>query len=230
MPDRENKVPLREPPVYTMDGPVPQLRVGDLIGRRDELRAGLKTLRDSSGRHAGVVLTGIGGAGKSALAGRMIARLKEDGWLVVAHCGRFDLAAIAVALGAALLQSNREPAAKRGEQLVRPDLDERVRQVFLGQVLAEERILLVLDDFEQNLGTGGDGFRDEDTATALRFLAERSRTGRMLITSRYPVPDSTPTSAAFPSVRSAPPRPASWCCGWMAFPRPMPATWRPSCA
>lgn len=183
-----NKVPLREPPVYAMDGPVPQLRIGDLIGRRRELREALRSLRDPGRQHAGVVLTGIGGAGKSALAGRVMARLTEGGWLVAAHRGRFDLAAIAVALGAVLLQSDRAPSRRLGEQLVRADLDDRVRLAFLGQVLAEERILLVLDDFEDNLQAGGGAFLDEDAGTYLRFLAERSRSGRLLITSRYPVP------------------------------------------
>ena len=171
-----------------MDGPVPQLRIGDLIGRRRELREALHSLRDPGRQHAGVVLTGIGGAGKSALAGRVMARLAEGGWLVAAHRGRFDLAAIGVALGAVLLQSDRAPSRRLGEQLVRADLDDRVRLAFLGQVLAEERILLVLDDFEDNLQAGGGAFLDEDAATYLRFLAERARSGRLLITSRYPVP------------------------------------------
>jgi adenylylsulfate kinase-like enzyme len=39
----------------------------------------------------GVVLTGIGGSGKSALAGRAMQRLAEEGWLVAACVGRLDL-------------------------------------------------------------------------------------------------------------------------------------------
>jgi hypothetical protein len=59
----------------------------------------------------------IGGAGKSAVAGRVMCRLAEDGWLVAAHRGRFDLAAVAVALTAALLHSDRELTRRRGELL-----------------------------------------------------------------------------------------------------------------
>jgi hypothetical protein len=106
---------------------VPQLRVDDLIGRRRELRETLRSLRDTRRQYAGIVLSGIGGAGKSAVAGRVMCRLADDGWLVAAHRGRFDLAAIAVALGSALLQSGREPMRRRGELLVQTNLDDRVR-------------------------------------------------------------------------------------------------------
>jgi hypothetical protein len=54
--------------------------------------------------------------------------------------------------------------------------------------VTEERILLVLDDFEANLATGGGAFLDDDVATYLHFLAERTRSGRILITSRNSVP------------------------------------------
>lgn len=91
-----DKVPLSVRPVYDVAGPVPQLRIDDLIGRRKQLRSCLRTLRDDTRQHAGVVLTGIGGVGKSAVAGRAMQRLREDGWLVPAHAGRFELAGIAL--------------------------------------------------------------------------------------------------------------------------------------
>jgi hypothetical protein len=179
---------FRSRSVYQVPGPVPQLRIDDLIGRRVELRETLRSLRDAGRRHAGIVLTGIGGAGKSAVAGRVMCRLAEDGWLVAAHRGRFDLAEIAIALGSALLQSGREPSRRRGEFLAQPNIDDRMRLELLGQVLTEERILLVLDDFEANLATGGGAFLDGDLAVWLRLLAERARNGRLLITSRHSVP------------------------------------------
>src|SRR5690606_12781411 len=52
---------------------VRELRIGDLIGRRRELRSALAALRDDRrfvekhGATRGVVLTGIGGIGKTAL-------------------------------------------------------------------------------------------------------------------------------------------------------------------
>jgi hypothetical protein len=123
-----DKRPLQRRPVLDVAGPVPQLRIDDLIGRRPELRKTLRSLRDPARQHAGVVLTGIGGVGKSAVAGRVMCRLTEDGWLVAApDPGRFDLRAIAFALGAVLRDSRSESMHRRGDDLVRPDLDDRLR-------------------------------------------------------------------------------------------------------
>ncbi|HEU0016490.1 MAG TPA: CHAT domain-containing protein, partial [Longimicrobium sp.] len=113
-----DRQPLSIRPVYQVAGPVPQLRIDDLIGRRRELRDTLRTLRDPSGAYAGVVLTGIGGVGKSAVAGRVMQRLTEDGWMVPASAGRFDLKSIAVAIGTELIQADRDDARKLGGLLV----------------------------------------------------------------------------------------------------------------
>jgi tetratricopeptide (TPR) repeat protein len=179
---------LKIQPVYEMAGPVPQLRIDDLIGRRKELRETLRTLRDPSRRYAGVVLTGIGGVGKSAAAGRAMQRVKEDGCLVAACAGRFNLSGIALALGGALLQSNREHSQKMGGLLIRPNLPDEVRSSLVNQLMAEERVVLVLDDFEQNLTVGGDTFRDAEVGGYLHDLAGSCRRGRLLITCRHPIP------------------------------------------
>jgi len=183
-----DRQPLRIRPVYSVAGSVPQLRIDDLIGRRKELRETLRTLRDPARQYAGVVLTGIGGVGKSAVAGRVMQRLSENGWLLAAHAGRFDLKAIAVALGVELLQADRPEAKKLGQLLVAEQMDDRVRLHAVAQALAEEPVLLVLDDFEQNLTTGGGEFLDPDVAVFLRKLADSARQGRLLLTCRYPVP------------------------------------------
>ncbi len=183
-----NKQPLRVRPVYAVAGSVPQLRRDDLIGRRKELRETLRVLRDPVRVFAGVVLTGIGGVGKSALAGRAMQRLSEDGWWLAVHAGRFDLSGIGLAVGVALQKSDDERVAKLSEVLTRPSLDDRVRLEVLRQALAESPVLLVLDDFEQNLDTGGGAFLEADVELCLQMLAESAQTGRMLITSRYPVP------------------------------------------
>jgi hypothetical protein len=111
-------------------------------------------------------------------------RLTEDGCLVAAHAGRFDLAGIGLALGAALLQSPDEPLRQRGELLCRHDLDDRVCMQLLARSLAEERVVLVLDDFEQNLQPGGGAFLDPSVAVYLRMLLDNARRGRLLITRR----------------------------------------------
>ena len=183
----QEKQPLRKRPVYEMAGPVPQLRIDDLIGRRRELRETLRTLRDPARRFAGVVLTGAGGVGKSALAGRAMQRLQEDGWAIAAHGGRFDLGNIATQTGIALEATVRDAARQIAAGLLRPDQDDRVRFALLARALAELPLLLVLDDFEQNLAPGGGQFLDADLGGLLQMLGDAARRGRLLITSRYPV-------------------------------------------
>ncbi|HEY2621347.1 MAG TPA: TIR domain-containing protein, partial [Acetobacteraceae bacterium] len=181
-----DKAPLHAPPVHALTGPVPQLNLGELIGRRRELREALGVLRDAAQACAGVVLTGIGGVGKSALAGRIMCRLAEQGWLVPAVSGKFSLTAIATAIGSELIV--RDPDSKLAVVLLNQNLPDPARAQLLARALAEHPVLLVLDDFEQNLTVGGDAFLDPDTADALRTLAGQARTGRLLPTCRYKLP------------------------------------------
>ncbi|MGH8900937.1 MAG: CHAT domain-containing protein [Egibacteraceae bacterium] len=94
------QVGLRRPPVHLVDDPVPVVAVRDLIGRRVELRTTLRAVRGhprlcaEHGDVAGVVLTGIGGVGKSTIAGRVMARLREDGWVCSATQGTWSLEAV----------------------------------------------------------------------------------------------------------------------------------------
>ncbi len=59
-------------------GVLPVLGEAGLIGRRREIRTAIRALR--SGR--AVALTGIGGIGKSSIAGRLAGRLTNEGWVV----------------------------------------------------------------------------------------------------------------------------------------------------
>ena len=182
------KEPLSVRPAHEVAGPLPQLGIDDLIGRREEQRETLRTLRDWLCNYAGVVLTGIGGVGKSAVAGRVMQRLSEAGWLLSAHVGRFDLGAISARLSAGLLQVGRPQAVELGRLLAADDVDDEARLRLVARALAEEPVLLVLDDFEHNLKPGGDEFLDPAVSDYLRLLAESARDGRLLLTSRYPVP------------------------------------------
>jgi hypothetical protein len=68
--------PLAHPTELLSGGSARELKVGQLIGRRHELRTALAALRggqaavDRWGTLSGVVLTGIGGIGKTAVAGQ----------------------------------------------------------------------------------------------------------------------------------------------------------------
>lgn len=173
-----DKQPLRQPPVRQLLGPVPQLAIGDLVGRRRELRTCLRRLRDAKAP-GGVLLSGIGGVGKSSVAGRLMQRLAEEGWVIASHSGRFDLRAIGLELGLALQQGGRPSTRPLADLLLRDNLDERLRPRLVQQLLQQESLLLVLDDFEQNLSTGGEAFLDPDTASALEQLLASAERGAL---------------------------------------------------
>ena len=154
--------------------------MGELIGRRGESREALRRLRDPTPTTAGLVLTGIGGVRVGALAGRIMCRLAEQGWLVPQAEGKFDLTRIAVEIGGALLIAKRAPDVALA--LTRPDLDDRLRLMLLGQVVATPTVLLVLDEIPSGIWIlGGGAFLDPDLAEQFRTLAEQARTGRLLV-------------------------------------------------
>ena len=184
-----DKQPLRQPPVRQLLGPVPQLAIGDLVGRRRELRACLRRLRDAKAP-GGVLLSGIGGVGKSSVAGRLMQRLAEEGWLIACHSGRFDLREIGVKVGLALHLGGHPHTRPLADLLLRNDLDERLRPQLLQQLLRQESLLLVLDDFEQNLSTGGGAFLDPDTVSTLALLLASADRGALLLTCRHPLPQA----------------------------------------
>ena len=90
---------------------VRELPAEALIGRRRELRTAMGVLRRTDqavqqfGAASGVQLTGIGGIGKTALAGRIIARLREDGWLIAIHEGRWNPTALITATADAIQEA-----------------------------------------------------------------------------------------------------------------------------
>jgi len=179
---------LKSRPVYEVSGPVPQLRIDELIGRRKELRQTLKNLREKERQFVGVVLSGIGGVGKSALAGRVMQRLEEEGWMVVAHHGRLGFAAITALIGQGLLLSGQKKNVQLAQILGNNQVDEMQRFELAARTLAQEQILLVLDDFEQNLTADGSQFLDKDVPALLAALLQNARSSRVLITCRYPLP------------------------------------------
>jgi len=182
-----DKQPLRTRPVHESTGPIPHLRIDEFIGRRQQLRECVRILRAKSARYSGVVLAGIGGVGKSALAGRATMRLREDGALVAIHPGRFELAAVVKAVREELTASPFDWAAAALAKLDRAHRDQdRLQQI--ARLLTENRLVLVLDDFEKNLTLGGDEFLNPEVAAALKLLGRATRSGRLLITCRHPIP------------------------------------------
>jgi tetratricopeptide (TPR) repeat protein len=192
------QIELRSRTAPVAAGSVPLLRIGDLVGRRSELRTILRILRDDPrtikavGRKAGVAICGIGGIGKSAVAGRAISRLAEEGWRSVAVEGRWTFNELTSQIGTALFSDLDPEIATVAGVLVQTALPDEVRLPLLGQLLAAHPILLVLDNFEDNLTLGASAFKDASTQAILETLYRAANRGKLLLTSRYPLPSSEP--------------------------------------
>jgi len=186
--------------------------VGEFVGRRRAQRQWPVALLGSGA--AGLVVHGIGGIGKTTLAAELLRRVGElepERIMVVGASGltggQVTVDDILAALGRQLrfhLRGTAGPDAVRVCELVqRPDLDWQQRwELLRDHVLAEWPVVLVLDNFEDNLapanpgsdpepGGGGreDGrrtVRDAALAQLLTGLATTPGQARLLITTRYP--------------------------------------------
>ena len=188
--------PLMRPARPPGGGSVRTLRIGELIGRRAELRTavaalrGGKAARDQWGALSGVMITGIGGIGKTALAGRVLGRMGEDGWLTAVHVGLWNPAALAAAVAASM--TGRPDWDEPRAFLTDPQIPDTAKGTLVGELLARARLLVLFDDFEQNLPVGGGSFTDPGFAEVFAGLLEAAGTGQVLVTTRYPVPDGEP--------------------------------------
>ena len=189
----EPSPPAPRPPALAQ---MPQLSMGELIGRRAVMRRVMRVLQDDPhltaqiGRKAGALIRGIGGVGKSALAGRIMARVSAMGWTALAVVGRWGLGELAIAVGGQLLDHPNADLDALGRRLLDRELPDEVRLQKLQELLAQHRVLLVLDNFEDNLRLGGQSFLDPTTADILTALCAAAERGKLLLTSRYPAPDS----------------------------------------
>ena len=167
------------------------------VGRRRDVQRLVPPLRD--GDVTFVVITGIGGAGKSTLATRAANRLAAAGFEVrpvraaegpsAAERGRLTLSKVISSLSDAFLKGGREDLQRlltSGEIA----LDQRLRLAVDG--LNELRLLIVLDNFEDCLDLDSRRIPDPDLAECYRLLATRlTRGSRVIVTCRY-FPEDTP--------------------------------------
>ncbi|WP_165742383.1 CHAT domain-containing protein, partial [Candidatus Thiosymbion oneisti] len=174
------------------------------VGRRRELQHALRSL--DAGRHAGLILTGMGRLGKSSLAARIANRRRDDYALAVLH-GRFGPQALLDELEAALhsfptaralLQDGQQKvraAAQQGAEEALVALRNLLTDLLHGPCQQQDEtgpaLLLVLDDFEQLLEEAA-GARPVAAryaglvATILRAFEPTATDSRLLITSRFP--------------------------------------------
>jgi tetratricopeptide (TPR) repeat protein len=155
------------------------------VGRRRYLQRGLKALK--SPNYLGIWLHGLGGAGKSTIACRLLDRLSDsDRKLVIS--GTFDrvkledlLSPLCNQIGKDSLQSD-SPLAQKLAKVFKNGLDE-----------PQQRLVFVLDDFEQNIESAGDGkpvLKAEvvEPLTALfEGIAKSPIQHRVIVTSQYDV-------------------------------------------
>jgi hypothetical protein len=196
------EVPLPAATVPVGGRSVRDLPMDALIGRRKQLRDVMGVLRRTPaaerefGAASGAVLTGIGGIGKTALAGRVISRLRADGWLIAVHEGKWNPTALIAATAQAIAETLPDITDRAQEALLRQAFglltdqasDDGPKLNVVGALLARCRLLVVFDDFEQNLTSGGQDFLDPVAGDILTALADAAQTGGLLITCRYPLP------------------------------------------
>ena len=179
-----------EPPRPMSSGVLPLLSIGDLVGRRKELRNVLRVLapESSSGQsQAGCQLLGMGGAGKSAIAGRVLTRLGEAGWICVAIGGELTLAGLMSAIHTRFLLAGRAEF-KQICDVLGQSLSDDVRLNVIATLLAEYPLLLILDNFEDNLTRGGADYLSPGTSSIMNTLYASAQLGKLLVTCRYPLP------------------------------------------
>jgi len=125
-------------------------------------------------------------------------RLAEEGWRFASHRGRVEVGSIARAVARALRGGPGARGQQLAERLRQRDCDDLERLELITTALALEPLLLVLDDFEQNLELGGTAFLDPDTAELLSHLSRSASRGRLLLTCRHPLPAAAAWLQAVP--------------------------------
>ena len=180
-------VPLNDRAVIHAGGVLPALGESELIGSRSEIRATIRSLRQGQA----VVLTGVGGIGKSSVAGRLAKRLAAEDWVTSTTQGPFNLAGVFAQLQFDLTLSKAVWANQLADGLARLPADDNARIAGLMHALQHCRLLLVFDNFEDNLTIGGSEFDDPVVAAVIGRLATAGGVGSVLITCRYPLPGFT---------------------------------------
>jgi tetratricopeptide (TPR) repeat protein len=166
------------------------------VGRRRALQRTLRVLvshQPDAEYHEGVLISGMGGLGKSSLAARLCERMQGHRRLVLA--GLVDDAKLNFVINDRLgtpevLEIQNQPGLPLKQRL----------QLLLAGPLAGTPVLFVFDDFEQNLDVdapGGCRCRPEPLEVLRAVLAairETSSDSRAIVTCRYRFPLPAPLS------------------------------------
>ena len=176
------------------------------VGRRRELQTALAVLRE--GKHAGLLIHGMGRLGKSSLAARIAHRRPDLTPVVVFE--RYDALTIADDLALAVPEAAAAIEGERARLFDAPEaLEGLLRRLLEGpcqQKATGKPILLVIDDLERLLDEPTDGaglWRAKEAhrkvlRAVLRAFAHASTHSRLMLTSRYrfTLPDGADDLAA----------------------------------
>ena len=178
------------------------------VGRRREQRHWPADLTGPD--LAGIVVHGIGGTGKTTLAAEITTRLldRDPGWVLVSLAGALTLEGLlgevtSVIRRELLVRGLQDSKAIRAlDVAARADVGWRDRLAILrGYVLDHVPVLLLLDNFEDNLVSGGTGYmvRDQVLAGLLAAWVTDPGASRLLVTSRHPftLPDGAEQALSF---------------------------------
>jgi tetratricopeptide (TPR) repeat protein len=165
------------------------------VGRRPEQRSWPTELTESA--LAGLVVHGIGGTGKTTLAAELAARIhgREPGRVLVSLAGPLTLEGVLGELISVVRRELLVGGQDKGDPMRALDLAARADlgwadrwSVLRDHVLGRVRVLVVLDNFEDNLRPEGDAgytVRDEVLAGLLAAWVADPGASRLLVTCRY---------------------------------------------
>jgi len=171
---------------YLGRGEVKYLATG-FVGRRRPLQASLRALKQDDTK-VGVLLHGMGGLGKSCLAGKICERLHDHQLIVVK--GRLNTISLKAALKDAFITAQDESGRALLEKT--RELPEILADLCVS-VFKNRNYLILLDNFEENIEgaeTGAPGNLLPETVPLLHALLDylplSLKMTQLLITCRYP--------------------------------------------
>ncbi|MEI6103913.1 MAG: tetratricopeptide repeat protein [Methanothrix sp.] len=198
-PRRPKEVPPRK---IGPQRPLPGMIEGyaeHFVGRRREQQSLITALRDGSIQT--VIITGLGGSGKSSLATRLAWKLEGDGFTPIAVPSSqekpLSAARLIQTLSEAFLAADLDDAYQK---LSNPHIPADVRLRYSIEILNKNRFLLVLDNFESNMDEAKRSILDQELAEFYEhLLANLTGSSRAIVSSRY-----TPAGKLPPKVREMP--------------------------
>ncbi|MEH1826011.1 MAG: CHAT domain-containing protein [Nostoc sp.] len=171
----------------------------EFVGRRRPLQRCLKALRETNNQIVGVFIAGMGGLGKSTLAARLCTRVQAQrpNFARVVLIGPLDEQGLLNKLSHKYQRFADVPALLNEPKV---SLEGRLQNFFEAIEKIDQPLLLVLDDFEQNIPKPNikDGSLRMTTdaykilGAICAALAETGAESRLIVTCRYLKADTLP--------------------------------------